>query len=951
MTAATSQSTPAVPPRPSRSSVKENAPKIPPRPAKRVAERSISPNADRFAPSPLNEGIIAKGISKPPALSPGLPRGDNGDPIVRSTSVPMPSVGEEGMEYGALDAERPEGSASSVNDGNGDKDKRGEDGDDDEVQGSAESPEQTRTIAQDLKLHAPKPSLPATSAKQRLASVTRTDTNSAAAFGIGHTAQSSEHAASSGDSIEKTRPSTSFSAVSDNGQQSTDEDHGIPTIGQRVPMNPHLGDVQAPSPSPEGREKHHARKHSSHSVPPGSYGLHGHGVAPQDRLEKAYYEKHPELLKDEHVPLHDRQNDYAMSSSDLNKLVRDTKSRGAGYGTTPELHGTPTDEAAFQASEEYARKTHPVTTPQNGPSSLDKGEPADRTPTPSIVEPGEDVIHVDDPEHSEYRSYGSEHVAGNEGEGEYEAPILAPDEVEKDPDAHLRHPAVQTGLERRGSAYDSEDASSRPVSRPASVQINLQPEIRYTPMEDVDEYEPLFTEDSNKEQQRAESADENKNHNHFPSKDIWEDAPSSTHHTATVSTPDLPETTRRRSSGHNGEQRPITPAHAFAQHQEELAEMDAKSRPAPTFLPLSEKPTKATWADQQSHVEPQRPSAGPRFPSRDLWEDVPESQLHQAIVQTPEGEKKPEVPSRPTAKKTPSSEGASERAAPAIPTRPKPKPPVADRPKPQIPVRPAKEKPPLPSRPVGGKIAALQAGFMSDLNRRLQGGPPAPKKEEKSAESPDKETPPQEKKPLSDARKGRARGPQRRAPAKGPAPPAAAAAAAPVVLTLSTPQRLWSIDPEIGSVAVDGEDVVEEKEPVPAPVPAISPVKPASPVEQSPVKESPAEEEEPGVKEEGSPVPEKEEYPTKEETTALADTKSESRSEEPAHTNEDEGENERKEEEDKEDDSEEEEKRAAPKREEETLVANAAGESVLEATVDKKGDVVEPVDVDDAVKP
>jgi hypothetical protein len=52
-----------------------------------------------------------------------------------------------------------------------------------------------------------------------------------------------------------------------------------------------------------------------------------------DKLEKEYYEKHPEALKREHqTPLHDRQNDFAMSKDDLNKLVRDTRSRGAGLG-------------------------------------------------------------------------------------------------------------------------------------------------------------------------------------------------------------------------------------------------------------------------------------------------------------------------------------------------------------------------------------------------------------------------------------------------------------------------------------------------------------------------------------------------------------------------------------------------------------------------------------------
>lgn len=312
MTAATTQSTPSVPPRPSRGADRDSSttsvPRIPPRPSKKIADRSVSPNADRFAPSPLNEGIIAKSAAKPALLSPGI-YGQEEDPLERAGSIPMPSVGQEGLEYDEIQT---------------DDDYKGE-------SSRAASPEQTRTVAQDLQLHAPKPSLPATSAKQRVEGVTRTDSDRAASFGIGYPAAPDERATSR-DGI-KNRPSTSFSASSDYGQ-TTDDDHGIPEIGQRVPMNPHLGDVQAPSPGPtEGTSRHHTRKHSARSLPPGSYGLHGHGVGPQDKLEKAYYDKHPDLLhKEEHTPIHDRQNDYAMSSNDLNKLVRQTASRGAGYG-------------------------------------------------------------------------------------------------------------------------------------------------------------------------------------------------------------------------------------------------------------------------------------------------------------------------------------------------------------------------------------------------------------------------------------------------------------------------------------------------------------------------------------------------------------------------------------------------------------------------------------------
>lgn len=312
MSSAAVQSTPAVPPRPSRNSDKDSSngsmPRIPARPTKKRPDRSVSPASERFAPSPLNEGILAKHKPGSSRLSPHYGSSDvDNDPIERSGSVPMPSVGEEGLEYSAVADELEE----------------------EREKPSSTAPEQTSTVAADLKLHAPKPSLPASSAIQRVAAVTRTDSDRAASFGIGRA--HGEDRAVSREGIKK-KPSTSFSTASDQGQH-TDDDHGIPEIGQRVPMNPHLGDVQAPSPGPSEGGKHHKRQHSSRGLPPGSYGLHGHGVTPQDKLEKAYYQKHPDAFqREEHTPIHDRQNDFAMSSADLNRLVRDTASRGAGFG-------------------------------------------------------------------------------------------------------------------------------------------------------------------------------------------------------------------------------------------------------------------------------------------------------------------------------------------------------------------------------------------------------------------------------------------------------------------------------------------------------------------------------------------------------------------------------------------------------------------------------------------
>lgn len=259
-----------------------------------------------------------------------------------------------------------------------------------------------------------------------------------------------------------------------------------------------------------------------------------------------------------------------------------------------------------------------------------------------------------------------------------------------------------------------------------------------------------------------------------------------------------------------------------------------------------------------------------RFPSRDIWEDSPDSLQLQTTVAEPQGEDKDTLalpsampttgavshhqekaetssplgseegrattgiaaPTKPTVPARPTRTKSTESPEMAHPSRPSEKsrqadgasPPPPIKAKPQIPARPskpiarnssetvalakvpsdssakssgsdqavaAKPKPPVPSRPVGSKIAALQSGFMLDLNKRLQLGPQAPKKEEPAAEVVEEE---KEKAPLADARKGRARGPARRAPA--PATTVAAVEKPIATCGICKPSTLWQIDPD-----------------------------------------------------------------------------------------------------------------------------------------------------------
>ena len=288
-------------------------PKIPPRPINRRIDRSLSPNPARFAPSPLNEGLYAP---KSPTFQHLIPGSFNDKQHNRRQSVEVPSqAGEEGREYESL-AEHLSQSYSDM----------------------SSSPEQTRTVGDDVKIHAPKPSLPALSAKQRVMAVTRTDSDKAASFGIGKPSSDDAQGPPSNRSLKKKASTISQLSTT---ESHADDEQGIPEIGQQVPMFPNAGDVQAPSPAPgssgfaENRDKNHKRRTSSRgNLPPGSYGLHGHGMQPLDKLEKQYFQKHPDLLKREHTPHHyDRPYDFSMSSEDLNKIVRETASHGSGIGT------------------------------------------------------------------------------------------------------------------------------------------------------------------------------------------------------------------------------------------------------------------------------------------------------------------------------------------------------------------------------------------------------------------------------------------------------------------------------------------------------------------------------------------------------------------------------------------------------------------------------------------
>ncbi len=459
----------------------------------------------------------------------------------------------------------------------------------------------------------------------------------------------------------------------------------------------------------------------------------------------------------------------------------------------------PTEQIGFQASEEYASRissprpqsgcglAHSNTSGTHVDSPLRKESfPTDGTgksefegtlsqslhaPSDTALESeveDEDTIHVDEPsrrisiyggagrlESTEdlHAGYGGEEDEIHDEHG-YSAPILASDEVAKEPLGWELQPAVSPMNDRRGSYHDdhgyhhrsgsASQSNSRPSSRPGSIHGNI-PGMRIadsTPLEDLEEYEPLFPEEEKNaaasKQKPLTAANglkrpELKNRK-FPSQDVWEDTPKSLQYTATVSSPQLPDDTEEtKHKAPEGE----TPEQAFARRQEQLAEEE--SQDSESFL-HQEKKSKP-WA--KSHLmEGTRPGSK-RFPSRDIWEDTPDSLQLQTTVNAPQAEQilspsderpttgavayhqekaaaglpmgseegrattriaatmKPQIPARPVKSKLSES---PEKVQPVIPDRPSQRqrqvppmdadlstsPPVPTKTKPQVPARPSK---------------------------------------------------------------------------------------------------------------------------------------------------------------------------------------------------------------------------------------------------------------------
>lgn len=540
--------------------------------------------------------------------------------------------------------------------------------------------------------------------------------------------------------------------------------------------------------------------------------------------------------------------------------------------------GTPEEEVGYIASDEYI---HQIASPP--PDARLESQPTVESPLRQMSFPSEatqkqptasplrqrrssshghhdgGVIHVDDPMHPLHHPDGfAPTPALEENDPTFESavedeepPILAADEVR--PESAYLHPAISPTFDRRASFEDdgrsrTPSIHSRSNSRSASAQGQFPVLTRYdsredthTPLEDVEEYEPLFPEEDAKKEKTVSAADRFKKRpdtltHRFPSQDIWEDTPNSLQLHATVTTPDLPK--RDSSEGF------------------ETPEQEATRRMQNTKVDSHQVATHILEGESVRDKAPPRPDTlKQRFPSRDIWEDAPDShQLVTTIEPAKEELKSPEVPSRPGIPPRPQRQPQS-----TSPTEKRQPPSIPDRPKPQVPTRPAKPgsqapantaeapkeapavkaKPTIPARPNGSKIAAMKAGFLTDLNSRLQLGPQQAKPQEKEPEAP------VEKQPLSDARKGRARGPARRKPAVEKTP-----SRLPTIpeIKITETLNIWQVGQDGNLVVGTGKDkekpsVAVEKPSVPAEHPMAPPIakntagESVDPTPESPVAE------------------------------------------------------------------------------------------------------------------
>lgn len=614
-------------------------------------------------------------------------------------------------------------------------------------------------------------------------------------------------------------------------------------------MYPNAGDVQAPTPSetPSNSRKKHVYR-EEWEMDEGAYGSNR------------------------------RETPYSMSSSDLNAVVAHSPSPGVGVDESEcgvpdeELAYLASDSYTQALSRSQSRSQSPVLTRDSKRISVDgHHEIQDEEDNVIHVEDpahGPGYFRRGNSDNATSRAPSHHPDEDDEEEAGEQYSILAEDEVQKRQQSQYMQAAVYT------PSYTPRHPRSRPASVLGDVEgasLALSTKFEKNGLESRDSrrtshthtpydrtpYEPLSPADENAKPLFPESDDEEVPKNpvveklkrpgmsehRFPSNDVWEEAPEHAQLEAEIETPPpgevkLEETAeeydhqeekpRKKSENEPKLQyirgQPHEHYEPGDEQEYERKEKEAARKVDDYHLDLKDLPEderlhrlhKNIDTDRQTPESStsRRGTSKKKFPSNDIWEEVPPSQDLQEELddeEVPASEKErvttgdiaavPEPTARPTtsAPIEPSTSKPTVPAKPIVPTRPnrekkvapatiheqsepaavapekKAPPAIPDRPKPNVPARPIgklasfvkaqpedppepKPKPPVPSR---GKIAALKAGFLGDLESRLKLGPMAPpkkeeKKEEKALAAPAKEE------TLTDVRKSRARGPKGR---------------------------------------------------------------------------------------------------------------------------------------------------------------------------------------------
>ncbi|KAF2724985.1 hypothetical protein K431DRAFT_208322, partial [Polychaeton citri CBS 116435] len=896
-------SAPTIPPRPQRAqagptAVQQQIPQIPPRPVRKSFD--LETEREFSSRSPLND--------RPPSASNGnlySHTNTSGSEIRRPPSVSLPSIGQEGNEYASFDQLPPEahGVAPDITAEERDPDQT------EQVRHATGLPMHApiASVAQSTAKARIQPVTRTDSSQAAAAGVGKTPPASSKLNPTNEGGETLSRTTSREKHSLRERASFNRSSASLPKDASTprppsiyadDEEHGIPEIGMQIPLLKHAGDVQAPSPSPaqtqfapgigffnDGTPRNHHRKRSSRQE--FRYeDQYGRSHEYHDQFEKSWAAKHPKEAAREEKAAQLPRPESALTSAELNRLVN--QDEDVASSNARDAISTPSQEIGWAATDQYAsRMSSPRPSPLPYADRKKRSSSGNQTAIESPLRKSSrpDEGFPIDRKGSSDRAMESEDDGGWFDERGSGIPILASDELTKRPSSAFLQPAVNPEGDRPSSEADddyahsrsrrnSSQANSRPTSRPGSRPSSIHGNVhgshglhRFishedahagsgvgTPLEEIEEYEPLFPEDdkyvkpkaTDKIKKRPDLA-----RHHFPSQDIWEDTPDSLKYETYVQTPEPERTSRDLLSSETDKSATASAFETPAQEANRRSDNDKHSmlNDSKTFA----KPKyKGGVQDEVSRPGVQR------FPSSDIWEDTPESMLHVTTVSGPQedelmspSEEKSAITAAPSSQSDPTDK-ATTGTRPQIPTRPGRKsklseemrpegaeattdeptakdvsptktqaPSIPDRPKPAVPNRPArklateeangapldksisagstgsqetvreappvaKAKPSVPARPTGSKIAALQAGFMQDLNSRLKLGPQGPPPKAKEVE-PEAEV---EKAPLADARKSRAKGPPRRKPAASPSPSENSGAG----FSFVTPVTMWTID-------------------------------------------------------------------------------------------------------------------------------------------------------------